>query len=81
MRDIFIKTKLFIFNQSVIIRNNETGATETYSIPLDEIIDFVSTLNDVDTIHLSGNEKYIEQIKKDFTTRYPKPVKFTINGR
>ncbi len=82
MKEIHVKTKLFFAKQSVFIRDLETGDIETYSIPLDELITFISSINNVKRINLIGNEKYVQRIKADYLTKFSNKniPEITING-
>ncbi len=71
MKKIIIKYIPFTFDQVVYIKEIETDEdVKILHVKTDEISKFISETEDIEEVHLYGNEKIIKNIRKDCLTKY-----------
>ena len=68
MKEIIIKFEPFIFKQTVFIKEDNKITRD--EVPQKELANYISSLKDVDKIHLFGNKKFAEKIKEECLTKY-----------
>lgn len=79
MKEIIIKFEPFVFKQLVFIKDNETGNIQQEYIPQKELASYLSLKQDICKIHLFGNAKFAEKIKKECATKYSINTDIIIN--
>lgn len=78
MKEIIIKFEPFVFKQTVFIKENNHINKE--EVPQKELSSYISLLEDVDKVHLFGNEKFADKIKEECMTKYKiNNINFYIN--
>ena len=70
MNEIVIKIAPFVFKQTVYIRNKTTGSVIEKRIPQKDLADFITSQDDLDTVHLFGNEKITHKIEQECLAKY-----------
>ncbi len=71
MKEIIIKFEPFCFNQTVFMKDNETGQVVKEDIPQKDLSSFISLVeNECCKIHFFGNKDFAEKIKEECLTKY-----------
>lgn len=79
MKEVIIKFEPFVFKQTIFIK--EGNEIKQEQIPQKELSSFISLLDDVNKVHLFGNQKFAEKIKEECTTKYKiNNIDFCINN-
>lgn len=70
MKEAIVKFEPFTFRQSVYFRDTKTGKIEQERIPQSELSNYLSLVDDIETIHFFGNEKFVRKFKTECLTKY-----------
>ena len=71
MKKIVIKYEPFTFDQTLYIKEIGTDTdAEVVHIKANEIPKFISEAEDIEEVHLYGNEKLVQNVRKECLTKY-----------
>ena len=80
MQEVVIKFEPFVLDQTIFIKNLDSGNISEEHIPQKELANYLSLMQDVKQIHFFGNEKFAEKIKTECLTKYKMDkIEITIN--
>ena len=79
MKEIIVKFEPFIFKQTVLIKDNDTITIE--HVAQKDLLNFLSLVPDVQTIHFFGNEKFANKFKEECLTcrKFSKNITVCVN--
>ncbi len=69
MKEVIIKFEPFVFKQTVFIKD-ENGVLTKDKVPQKELASYISLLENVEQVHLFGNDKYALKLKEECITKY-----------
>ena len=69
MKEVIIKFEPFVFKQTVFIKH-ENGTLTEEKVPQKELASYISLLEDVDKVHLFGQDKFAMKVKEECLTKY-----------
>ena len=71
MKEMIIKLAPFVLKQTVYIIDKETKEVKEDKIPQKELSKYISLHeNDIDHVHLFGNEDFIRKIQEECISKY-----------
>ena len=70
MKEIIIKIAPFVLKQTVYIKDKETGAVTEKHIPQKDLASFISLEDDLETVHLFGNKKFLQKLQQECIAKY-----------
>jgi len=71
MKEMILKVAPFVFKQTVYIVDRETNEVQEEQIPQKDLANYISLHeNEIDCVHLFGNEKFVRKIEQDCTCKY-----------
>ena len=68
MKEIIVKFKPFVLNQTVFIKENDKIIERKMSQK--DLPDFIAKANDIDSVHFFGSQRYVEKIKDECLSRF-----------
>lgn len=70
MTDLAIRVNPFILKSTVMVRDKELGIYREEKIAHKDLAAFISAQENLDTVHLFGNEKYVKKIEEECIAKY-----------